>query len=165
METNRQRERTPELLAELLEWLRESADPELKRVFREWMDQVPAGQLPWGLELEPRERQEVRTMFAETMQQWRAEDREQGRNEGLKEGIAQGIAQGIEQGISRGIEQERSLVCRMAARKFAAETAPRLSALLEGETDPERFAQVGEWIIECETGDDLLARVRGASQS
>ena len=89
-------------------------------------------------------------MLAETAQRWRAEDREQGR----KEGIAQGIA--------HGIEQERSLVCRMAARKFAADTAPRLSALLEGETDPERLAQVGEWIIECETGDDLLARVRDA---
>ena len=86
-------------------------------------------------------------MFAETVQQWRAEDREQGRKEGHREGIAQGI----------------EVVCRMAARKFAAETAPRLSALLEGETDPERLAQVGEWIIECETGDDLLARVHAAS--
>ena len=91
----------------------------------------------------------LRTMFAETMQQWRAEDREQGRKEGHRESIAQGI----------------EVVCRMAARKFAAETAPRLSALLEleGETDPERLAQVGEWIIECETGDDLLARVHAAS--
>ena len=102
-------------------------------------------------------------MFAETMQQWREEDREQGRKQGRNEGRNEGRKEGIAQGIAHGIEQERSLVCRMAARKFAADTAPRLSVLLAGETDSERLAQVGEWIIECETGDDLLARVHAAS--
>ena len=87
-------------------------------------------------------------MLAETAQRWRAEDREQGRKEGREEGIA----------------EERRLVCRMAARKFAADTAPRLSALLEDVADPERLAQVGEWIIECETGDDLLARIHDADR-
>ena len=28
----------------------------------------------------------------------------------------------------------------------------------------DRLAQVGDWIIECETGADLLARVRGGSR-
>ena len=155
LETNRQRERTPELLAELFERLRESGDPELRRVFQQWVDQVPAWRVPWDAALEPQEKQEVRTMLAETAQRWRAEDREWGRKEGRKEGR--------NEGRKEGIAEERSLVCRMAARKFAADTAPRLSALLEDVADPERLAQVGEWIIECETGEDLLARVRDAS--
>ena len=47
---------------------------------------------------------------------------------------------------------------RQAKRKFDAETAERLSGLLDGLTDPERLAEVGEWIIECETGAELLDR-------
>ena len=34
---------------------------------------------------------------------------------------------------------------------------------LERLTDPERLAQVGEWIIECETDGDLLDRVQDAT--
>ena len=30
-----------------------------------------------------------------------------------------------------------------------------------GVTDPDRLARVGDWIIECATAADLLARVRG----
>lgn len=45
---------------------------------------------------------------------------------------------------------------RQAARKFDIETAERLSDLLHGMTDPERRAEVWEWIIECKTGVDLL---------
>ena len=97
-------------------------------------------------------------MLAETVREWTADWVAEGREQGLKEGIEQGIERGIEQGI----EQERRLLCRQAARKFRAETAPRLSALLESLTDPERLAQVGEWIIDCETEGDLLDRVRRA---
>ena len=46
--------------------------------------------------------------------------------------------------------------------QFTAETAPRMSALLERLRDPERLAEVGDWIIECETEEELLARVQGA---
>ena len=91
-------------------------------------------------------------MLQELVAGWVAEGREQG----LKEGVEQGIEQGIEQG--RG--DERRLLCRQAARKFTPETAPRLSVLLERLTDPESLEQVGDWIIECETEEELLARVQ-----
>ena len=107
-------------------------------------------------------------MLAESVREWTADWVAEGREQGLKEGIEQGLKQGIEQGIGRGIEQgigqgieqERRLLCRLAARKFRADTAPRLSALLQRLTDQERLAQVGEWIIECETEGELLDRVR-----
>ena len=61
--------------------------------------------------------------------------------------------------IARGTgEGRRVLICRQAARKFDAETADRLSGVLDGLADVERLAEVGEWIIECETGDELLDR-------
>ena len=55
-------------------------------------------------------------------------------------------------------EGRATLVCRLAGLKFGPETAEQLSQLLEGITDPGRIARVGEWIIECETGAELLSR-------
>ena len=107
------------------------------------------------LKLEPLPRlEEVRTMLAEQVREWTAEWVAEGREQGLKEGI--------EQGIERGRSEERRLLCRQAARKFDTETAPRLAALLDRLSDPERLAQVGDWIIECGTEAELLARVQDA---
>ena len=66
-----------------------------------------------------------------------------------------GRAQGIEQGRAEG---RRALLCRQAARKFDAGTAERLSVVLDSLADAEGLAEVGEWIIECETGGELLDR-------
>ena len=74
-------------------------------------------------------------MLAETVQEWTAEWVEQGREQG-----------------------QRELLSRQAARKFDAAAAERLAGKLEGVEDADRLAQVGDWIIECETTDDLFAR-------
>ena len=160
LETNREQERAPELLTALIERLNELGDPELRGVFQEWVAQVLPVRGPDGTKLESAPSlEEVRTMLAERVEEWTAGWVAEGREQGLKEGIEQGI----EQGIERGIEQERRLLCRQAARKFGAETAPRLSVLLERLADAERLAQVGEWIIECATEAELLDRVRNAT--
>ena len=91
------------------------------------------------------------TMLAEQVQEWTAEWVEEGRE--------QGIAQGREQGIAQGRAEERALLCRQAERKFDAATARRLAAALEDVADPDRLTEVGDWIIECGTGADLLARI------
>ena len=83
----------------------------------------------------------------------------------LEETVREWTREWLEQGIARGIEQgrqeERALLCRLAARKFDAGAAEGLAAALAGVTDPDRLARVGDWIIECATASDLLARVRG----
>ncbi len=110
-------------------------------------------------------------MLAETVQEWTAEWVEEGREKGREEGIRQGREQGIQQGREEGIEQgrrevcaqERALLRRQAARKFDAAAAERLAALVARVADPDRLAEVGDWIIECETASDLFVRVTGAS--
>ena len=72
-----------------------------------------------------------------------------------------GRMKGIEQGIEQGRADERALLCRLAARRFGAETGQRLSGLLEGFGAAEELTAVGDWILDCETGADLLGRVRG----
>ena len=140
-------ERVPELLAALFERLRELETPELTQVYREWVNQVLVPRKMKGTALESLPgSEEVGPMLQELVAGWVAEGREQG----------------IEQGIEQGRSEERRLLCRQAARKFTPETAPRLSVLLERLTDPESLLQVGDWIIECKTEDELLTRVQDA---
>ena len=92
-------------------------------------------------------------MLAETVQEWTAEWIEQGRE------------QGREQGLQQGFQDQRVLLCRQAARKFDAAAGERLASVLEGVADSDRLAQVGDWIIECGTADDLFARFEDWSSS
>ena len=47
--------------------------------------------------------------------------------------------------VADGRAEGRALLCREAARKFDADAARRLAAVLAEVTDPERLAQVGDW--------------------
>ena len=158
LETNRDRQRASDLLGALIHLLRKQDDEELTAAFTEWAAQVllprrfresVSGPLP--------RLEEVRTMLAETVQEWTAEWVEQGREEGREEGR--------ERGREEGIQGQRALLCRQAARKFDAATGERLAAALDAVADPNRLAQVGDWIIECETAADLFARFEDWSQS
>ncbi len=66
--------------------------------------------------------------------------------------------QEFERGIVRGRAEE---LCRLAGRKFDAETAQQLAVLLEHAATPERLAQAGAGLIECETGAELVGRIAG----
>ncbi len=48
------------------------------------------------------------------------------------------------------------LLCRMAARKFGAEAGDALVRHLAGISDPDCLAVIGERIIDCGTGAELL---------
>ena len=148
METNRGRERLPALLETLIGLLRERRDDELKRAFEAWVAQVLLPRRSRGTPPESLPRlEEVQTMLEETVREWTAD------------WVAEGREQGREQGLEQGRAEERALLCRQAARKFDAAAAQRLAAALAEVADPERLAEVGDWIIECGTADELLARV------
>lgn len=72
------------------------------------------------------------------------------------------IAQGREQGIAQVRAEERALLCRLAERRFGAETAARLAEPLAGVEDAEDLVEAGDWIVDCRTGDELLERLRHA---
>ena len=93
---------------------------------------------------------------AEWPKQWLREGREQG----VAEGREQGVAEGREQGLTQGVDQQRALLCRMAAARFDADAAARLADLLAPIADPERLAEVGDWLVRCETAAAFFARFR-----
>ena len=74
------------------------------------------------------------------------------------------MAKGVERGVQRGIAQGRAeggihFACRQAALKFGTGAAERLAGLLEGLTEQEDLDRVGDWILQCDDGDELLSRV------
>ena len=138
--------RTLEVLAQLL---RDSGEVELQRAFAAWVwsavmpRRVGAQALAEGPELAHVQGfEEVPTMLAERAQEWWEEIRREGLRAGREEGR----------------EAQQRLLSRLAARKFGAATAERLSELLHGLTAPEQFEDVGDWIIECDTGAELIER-------
>ena len=97
-----------------------------------------------------REYEEVSAVLMEKIDRWEAEI------------LEQGIEQGIERGIEQGIDRQRALLHRLAERRFGPAAAERLSAVLAGVTDADRLAEAGEWIVDCATTADFLARVSRA---
>ena len=129
----------------LQEWLPDPRDAELKSAFAEWVRRLakrlaPAG----GEELPPaRTLEDVRMNLEERVAQW------------PKEWHAQGLAQGL--------EHERALLCHMARTRFGADTSEQLSAVLAGVADQDRFADIGDWLVRCDTGREFLARAAWAA--
>ena len=78
------------------------------------------------------------------------------------EGKKQGLRQGLEQGLRQGLEQGRQLLMRQSGRKFGTHVAEAVAGLLAGIDDPDRLHDVGEWIVDCDLGSELLARLQGA---
>ena len=78
----------------------------------------------------------------------------------MERGMERGLTQGHERGRAEGLEFERRLLRRQAARRFGTDTGERLSALLAGVSERERLAAVGDAIIDCGTGAELLAAAR-----
>ena len=155
LEKTRDAARLREVLRAQGDLLRAQGDDHLTQALVTWLRQGLrfAGPLPSG-EGDPLTRlQETQTMLEENVREWTRELLEQGR--------AQGIEQGRAQGIEQGRHEERALLCRLVARKFDAGAAEGLAAALADVTDPDRLARVGDWIIECATASELLARVRG----
>ena len=83
-----------------------------------------------------------------------------GLERGLARGLERGLARGLERGLARGLERERQLLVRQVGRKFGPDVADLAAGLLAGTGDPDRLLDVGEWILDCHTGSELLARLR-----
>ena len=136
----------------LVEWLRDPRDEGLKRAFADWVWQMAEGFEPGDAEPAPvRSLEGVRMTLVERVAEW------------PKQWFREGREQGVKEGVEQGIEHERALLRRQTASRFGAETAERLSGVLAGIADPEGLAEVGEWLVRCETGDEFLARVDPAA--
>ena len=65
----------------------------------------------------------------------------------------------IRQGFEQAMAHERQLLRHLAATRFDAATADRLAAAIGDEADPQRLMEVGEAIVRCNTGSELLRKI------
>ncbi len=93
------------------------------------------------------------------METWWAKERREAREKGHAEGRAEGHKQGLREAETLLRRRQRATLVRLARRKFGAETAEALAALLEGVSDAERFDVVADLIVDFDSGRDLLAQV------
>ena len=140
--------RTARQLAALLA---DAGQGELRRTFAHWLWTLrrrldgsgdAARQPPEDLDLE-----DMAVSLEERVAQWPKPYIEQGREEGISLGREQGM------------EHERQLLRRQAAARFGLATADRLAAAVAAEADPQRLMEVGEAIVRCATGGELLREV------
>ena len=87
-----------------------------------------------------------------------------------KHALARGEARGQELGEARGKKLGEALgeaqglrraYVETAKWKFGADAAERLARVLAEVTDRARLARLGRLVVECETGDELIARAAG----
>ena len=99
--------------------------------------------------IQPKEEEDM----AQTYQEWVEEH--------TQKGVAQGLAQGLAQGREEGREAGRTMVLRQVSRKFGVETAARLEGLVRS-MGAEQLAVLGDAVVDCDTGDALLAAANGS---
>ena len=147
----------------LREWLRGPEGRDLRRAFTDWVRRIAERLVPGGEKLAAEMTlEDLRMTVVERVSEWPKQWVREGREQGLREGLERGLEQGIVRGIERGRAEERALLERMTASRFGADTAERLSAALAGIADPERLAEVGEWLVRSETAEEFLARAESA---
>ena len=103
---------------------------------------------------------EAEAYFAARRRAYRERYRAEDEARGLERGMARGLEQGVARGLEQGLAAERDLLRRLAERKFGAAVAARLAGLLAETADAEALARAGEMIIDCETGEALVTRLR-----
>ena len=144
--------------------LRRPRDDELRRAFAAWVWETAKAFLPPDETLPPEMTLEkIEMTLVERAAEWSNQWVREGVEKGLRQGLEQGLEQGFERGRKEGLAHERALLRRMAASRFGMDTAERLSEALAAVADPERLAEVGEWLVRCETGREFLARVARTS--
>ena len=80
---------------------------------------------------------------------------DQWKQEGLQEGLEKGRAEGRAEALA----QNRALLTRQAEVRFGGAAAKALRAALARIDSAEALERVAEWIVACESGDALLARL------
>ena len=136
----------PKAMSAVARLLKAEGELDLAESFGMWVEGVLEPRL--GVRLPSlMEMMEEPPMLAETLDEWAEEKYQRGR------------AEGVERGRFKGrVEGEQALLLRLARRRFGADVAEALSKLIEGVDDPDRLAEVGDLVVDCATGRELLAR-------
>jgi hypothetical protein len=71
--------------------------------------------------------------------------------------------QHLAEGRAEGTAHERAMLARLAARRFGAVVGRRLGTALREVSDPVELDRIGDLIVDCATGEELLDGLNGAA--
>ena len=139
----------------LKQWCGSASHASLAGAFATWISHVCVPELGVLDAAKSDNLDDVLDMLETERVTWADRIRNEGRNEGRREGRNEGRREGRDEGLAG----ERKLLLRLARIRFGEALAGSLAALLEGIADADRLEQVGEWLLVCDSGDALLARL------
>ena len=132
----------------LRRWVADSERAELASAFAAWITNV---RLPdMGVTDAPLsdKLQEVQEMLETQPRTWADRMRHEGR------------ALGRAEERKEGLRRERNLLLRQARLRYGTEHVGPLSVLLDRITDTDLLEEIAEWLLVCDSGEVLLARLR-----
>ena len=136
--------------ARLQQWASQRGDADLTTAFAAWIAQVLLPDMGVQEQLLSDNLKEVLEMLETEPRRWADRMRDEGREEGRR---------WAERMREEGLARERKLLLRLARVRFGGALAERLSVLLEGIADTDRLEEIGEWLLVCDSGEALLARL------
>ena len=148
-------------VATLATLLEDPIDAPMRRAFRDWVERLRPLQAQGrpSAAILTEEKMTLLESVNERLQKWYDELERQAKERGMARGIEQGIEQGMARGREQILTEERALLRRMAERRFGTSVATGVAALLSDMDDSEGFAAVGDAIVDCTTGSELMQRL------
>ena len=99
--------------------------------------------------------------LGEAMKAWSAQLKAEGRAEGVAEGRAEGVAEGRAEGVAEGLAKGRvGTLVRQARWRFGEAAASTMAALLGSVRSEAALEEIERYLLTCENGDALIARIR-----
>ncbi|MCE7508463.1 Rpn family recombination-promoting nuclease/putative transposase [Alloalcanivorax xenomutans] len=138
LEQHRTFAEVPEVLNDLIDWLRPPELAGLRHSFVAWLRRrlpqwMPGVTIPQLLDL-----QEIQEMTRNSAQEWKDMHHQVGLREGLEQGLAQGIERGVEQGSTA---EARNILLRQLRRRFG-----EVPAEIETRLNGASREQLEDWI-------------------
>ena len=139
----------------LRNWVGDADHAELASAFATWITYVRLPEIgviwaPLSDNLE-----EVLEMLETQPPTWGDRMREEGRVMGHEQGREEGRAEERREGLRR----ERKLLLRLARLRYGGGQVGPLSVVLDRITDTDLLEEIGEWLLVCDSGEALMARL------
>ena len=132
----------------LRSWVEDAEHAELGRAFASWITRVRLPEMGVTGAPQSDKLEEVLEMLETQPPTWGDRMREEGREEGRAEERREGL------------RRERKLLLRMARLRYGVGQVGPLSAMLDRITDTDLLEEIGEWLLACDSGEALMARLR-----
>ena len=151
-----------EQLAEALNWMRqalaEAGNPAVDDAVLEWFNEVYIPSRARDTDVERLASwKETPKMLEQYLDSWTDALRAEGEAKGEARGEAKGEARGEGKGAEAG---RKELLMKLVLKRFGADAAAAIAPLLEAVHSLPTLDEIGLWIVEYNSADALLAKVR-----